>query len=299
MMILMNLVEDLDLMTVDRLNRYGYFWNQRDTAFDRFMMLNALAERTIRPMQYEVKISRHLSENKKYTILLPVLNEITQCLRNGHSLQPYLSTQASNPLHKDNLLNSWGIHHLHLSSIKTKGTNGFVARKRGQSDLLFLCIKGSTAYLIDIVPHAEQYIFENPRLLEIFDKNWPGLLNEVKMVTGNCFSPEQIKNLRNRGLNYAMTVNNKTIFPHPVSANGLSMETQMYYRYFCDELRNVEADVRRRFYEYFPGRAFSMPKGSLIPEIKLIGIEDKYFSLRELGTNHICQALRIPVQQAT
>lgn len=297
MMILMNFIDDLDTMTVERLVPYGYRRNQQDTAFDRFVMLYMLAERTIPQIPYAVKFSTHLLENPKCKLLRPVLDEITLCLENGKSLRPYLSRKAPEPRQKDGLLIFWGIHHLHLSSINTKGEKGFVSRTRGQSDLLFLRIEGSTAYLIDIVSHSEDQLFVNPRLLEIVDKNWPELHIEAKQVTGNHFSPEQIKNLRANGVNYIISINGRNIMPKPVASNGVPFEVQMRYRVFCDELQNVEANVRRRFYEYFPHRAFSAPSGLLIPEAKLVGIEDEYFVLRELASGRLCHARRVSAQK--
>lgn len=293
MMILMNFIDDLDRMSIARLAQSGYRRLQEDTAFDRYIMLHTLTERKIPSIPYEVKFSSQLLENPKYKKLQSELNEITYCLQNGESLAPYLSTKAQKPNHQDGLLISWGIHHLHLSGIKTKGDSGFVSREWGQAELLFLRIEGDVAYLIDIVSHSEDYLFVNPRLLEIVDKNWPELHIEAKQVTGNIFSPEQIKNLRTNGVNYILSVNNRNILPKPVTTNGVPIEIQMQYRVLSDKLSNVEADVRRRFYEYFPYRIFSVPRGPLIPEVRLVGIEDKYFVLQEQTTMRICHAHRV------
>lgn len=288
----MNFIDDLDRMSIDRLAQSGYRRLQDDTAFDRFVMLYTLTERKILPIPYEVKFSTQLLENPKYKKLKSELNEITYCLQNGESLAPYLSTKAQKLNHQDGLLVSWGIHHLHLSGIKTKNASGFVSRVRGESELLFLRIEGNVAYLIDIVPHSENYLFVNPRLLEIVDKNWPELHLEPKQVTGNQFSPEQIKNFRANGVNYILSVNNRNILPNPVTKNGVPIEVQMRYRCLCDELSNVEAGVRRRFYEYFPNCVFSVPSGSLIPEVRLVGIEGEYFILQEQTTMRLCHAPR-------
>lgn len=113
MMILMNFLDDLDAMTIERLVQCGYRWSQRDTAFDRFAMFNTLTERKILQRPYEVQFSTHLLENPKYKTIQPVLDEITQRLRNGESLLPYLSRKAPEPRYKDGLLLFWGIHHLH------------------------------------------------------------------------------------------------------------------------------------------------------------------------------------------
>lgn len=293
MMIFMNFIDDLDAMTIKCLEDFGYLRLQKDTAFERFAKLHMLTERTIPEIPYVVKFSKQLLENPKHQKLKSVLNEITLRLREGKSIAPYLSTKAIMPNHQDGLLTSWGIHHLHLSSIETKACNGFVSRPRGQSELLFLRIEGSTAYLIDIVSHSENYLFVNPRLLEIVDKNWPELHMASKEVSGECLSPDQIKNLRANGYNVMFSINDRNIFPTlGITSNGVPLRMQIQYRVLCDELQNVESDVRRRFYEYFPYRALPATSGPLIPEVRLVAIENEYFVLQEQATMRICHARR-------
>lgn len=294
MMILMNFIDDLDAMTIERLSQYGYCFEQGDKAFKRFAMLLALTERKIPSIPYEVKLSTHLLENKKYNDKRhrEVLEEIIQRLQDGESLHSYLSRKAPELDYKDDLLISWQIHHLHLSSIKTKDTNGFVSRIHGQSDLLFLRIDGSTAHLIDIASHSEKHLFSNPRLLEIIDENWPELHIDAKQVTGNIFSPEKIKNLRAHRVNYIISVNGRNIMPKPVATNGVPIDIQMMHRVLRHELENIEADVRRRFYEYFPRWVYSKHKGRLITEVKLVEIEDDHFVLQEQSSRLQCNALR-------
>ncbi|MDR5771145.1 MULTISPECIES: hypothetical protein [unclassified Caballeronia] len=197
------------------------------------------------------------------------------------------------PAHKDYLLLSWGVHHLHLNSIDTAGKDGFVSRERGKSELLLLRLDGEKAYLIDIVSHAEPYLFENPRLLEIVDRNWPELHIAPNMVTGNIFTPQQIKALRSNGANYAITVNGRTIFPKPVMAGGVPMEVQMWYRVLRDELTDVETDVRRRLYEFFPYKASPAFSWPAIHGVRLVGIEGDYFVLQDRATLRICHARRV------
>lgn len=115
------------------------------------------------------------------------------------------------------------------------------------------------------------------------------------LVTGNHFLPEQIKNLRANGYNYVISVNDRNIFPKPVASNGVPVEVQMRYRVLRDQLKNVEADVRRRFYEYFPHLIFSTPRGPLIPEVRLVEIGNEYFVLREETTKRLSHAQRIVI----
>jgi hypothetical protein len=297
LLVAMNLVDDLDAITIERLTHFGYRGEGRDRAFDRFAMLYTYTERTVPLMRYTVRFSAEITQNPKFKIHRKALDEITSRLRNGASVRPYLSKKAVIPSHKDALLLSWGIHHLHLNSIETIGKAGFVSREHGKSELLLLRLEGQTAYLIDIVSHAEPYLFENPRLLEIVDRNWPDLHIAPNMVTGNVFTPEQIKALRSNGVNYAISVNGRTVFPKPVMAGGVPIEVQMWYRVLRDELTNVEADVRRRFYEFFPHKVSPSLTRPAIHDVRLVGIEDDFFILRDSATQRLCHARRVAAQK--
>jgi hypothetical protein len=110
------------------------------------------------------------------------------------------------------------------------------------------------------------------------------------LITGGEFSPEQIKHLRTYWGNYAIAVNGRTIFPKPMTSAGVSVEIQMRYRVLCERLRAVESDVRRRFYEFFPHRASPKFIWPAIHMVRLVGIEDDYFVLRDEATLRLCHA---------
>ena len=81
--------------------------------------------------------------------------EIAEATTKGKDLNPYQSVGLSDSGKHDDLYNDWGIHHLHLTSIRDKHPKYeyFVAR----SDyLLFAIFKESAAYFIDIYPHSEK-----------------------------------------------------------------------------------------------------------------------------------------------
>ena len=290
LLVAMNFVDDLDAMTIERLTRLGYRGRRCDRAFDRFATLDAFTERTIPPIPYTIRLSAEIRQNPKLMAHKKAVDEITTRLRSGETLRPYLSRQAVAPAYKDGLLLSWGIHHLHLNTIDSAEKDGFVSRPRGRSELLLVRIEGQTAYLIEIVPHSEQYLFWNPRLLEIVDRNWPELHIAPKLITGNEFTPEQIKLLRTYWGNYAIAVNGRTIFPKSMTSAGVPVETQMRYRVLCEQLRAVESDVRHRFYEFFPHKASPELSWPAIHEVRLVGIEDDYFVLQDRSTLRLCHA---------
>ncbi|CAB3804315.1 hypothetical protein LMG28688_05950 [Paraburkholderia caffeinitolerans] len=261
---------------------------------DRFALLYTRAERTIPPVPYDVRLSAEIQQNPKYQTRRKAFDEIVSRLRKGESVRPYLSKLAVRAAFQDTLLLTWGIHHLHLNSIDTMNEHGFVTRKYGTSDLLLLRIKDQTAYLIDIVSHGEPELFDNPRLLEIVDRNWPDLHFSNKLVTGAAFSPEQVKNLRSNHANFAIQVNGRTVMPTlGIMASGVPVEVWGWYRAFQVQLRNVEADVRRRFYEYFPHGIASSRGLSAFQDVRLVRIEPDFFVLQLRETLHICNVQRV------
>lgn len=286
MLIFMDFVADLDSIATKKLIAFGYKPDANDTAYQRFKMLYTLTERTIPQQCYTVVVSTDLLKNPKHKQHQSVIDEISQRLRAGDDVGPYLSKQAPKLDSKDDLLIHGGVHHLHLSSISTKGADGFVARGRGQAELLFLRIENDTAYLIDIRPHSDKNIFQDTQILEIVDRNWPSLHFSPKGITGNVFSAESIKNLRTNNTNAALHVNGRAIYPTMgVFSDGMPMEAVMWHNNLMTQLINLEKDIRRRIFDYFPP-----PRWQWIADIRLTAIENKTVIIHELITNQIRRA---------
>lgn len=294
----MNLVADLDDLTIARLKELGYQPRPGDTPTSRFATLLTYTERTIPPMLYTIQYSNEIRQNPKFHTHRRALAEITDRLSKGESLRPYLSTLAVQPAFQDPLLLTWGIHHLHLNTINTANKKGFVARPRGNSELLMLRIHDQTAYLIDIVSHGEKDLFDSPGLLEIVDRNWPELHIEAKAITGSVFTPPEIKNLRSKNANFVMAINGRTVMPKlGVMSSGAPVESVIRHNLLCDELLNAEACVRQRFYEFFPKCSSPARPWRAVHDVRLLGIEDEFFILQEKTSSYQCWARRLSTQQ--
>lgn len=297
-LVAMDFVADADSRAIQLLAGLGYKPKPRETALDRFAALYTRAERIIPPVFYEVRLSDEIRQNPKYRTHSKALGEIVSRLRSGQSVRPYLSTSAVRAEFQDMLLLTWGIHHLHLNTIDTLDKRGFVARNWGSSELLLLRIKEKTAYLIDIVSHHEPYLFDNPRLLEVVDRNWPELHFSTQSITGEAFTPQQVKNLRSNHANFAIQVNGRTVLPTVgVTATGVPIEIYGWYWAMHAELRNLEVDVRRRFYEFFPHSVSPLQNWRAINVVRLVGIEDAYFILQDQATLRLSHAYRSAAQK--
>jgi hypothetical protein len=291
---MMNFVADLDRLTIARLKELGYQPKPNDTPHGRFATLYTYAERIIPPIPYTIRYSAEIRKNPKFQAHRRALEEIAACLAKGKSLRPYLSTRAVRPAFHDSLLLTWGIHHLHLNTANTANKKGFVSRPRGNSELLMLRIHEQTAYLIDIAPHSDKDLFDSPRLLEIVDTNWPELHIEAKSITGSVFTPQEIRALRSKNCNFVMAVNGRTIMPRlGVMSSGAPIETIRMYDALQEEVLNVEANVRQRFYEFFPRRSSPSTAWRAIHDVRLVGIEDEFFLIEEYSTKQRCMARRV------
>lgn len=275
MLILMDLAADLNEMTTERLRERGYTSVVSDDALMRFAMLYTYTERVVMPHKYKIEVSQQLAANPLYAAQSSVIREITQRLEAGDSVAPYLSRLAQAPNGPpDYLLNYWGIHHLHLSSIATKKPNGRVA---SADYLLFVRFEGEIAHLIDIRAHAQPDLFLDLTLLAILDANWPHLHRHAVNITAPVLTPDDVKGLRKHNANYAIEVNGRVIFPRMgVMANGIPIDVPFRYDHLLNQLRLVAIDVRQDYYKFFGLKA------EWFAHVKLIGIEDSEFTLKEL-----------------
>ena len=282
MLILMNLVDDLYTLTTEQLCSFGYQPCGQDNPYDRFCMLYEYKTRHISPIPRKVEISRELRRNNRYNACKPIIIEIINRLRNGKDVTPYLSKLAPKFDFHDKQLLYWGIHHLHLSPLSTI-SNGFVNRA---DNLLFARIENKTAYLIDILPHAEPNIFEQKRILEIADQNWPHLHKEVFGITPSSpLNTSEIKSLRNNNGNMLEYVNNRTVMPTMgVTAAGTPSDATLTFDRFQIKLGQLESEVRRDFLKFFP--CFIPP---WMTHVRLLGVWEKGFDICEVIKNQTCR----------
>ena len=125
----------------------------------------------------------------------------------GENINPYLSRKLPNLSANDELLNDWGIQHLHLgSSLITKKKNrGFI---EGTPELLFVYFDEQSAYFIVIGDHES---FGDQELLEILHDNWPEILEKfkapnIKSVIPDDLTKKQRYQMRKAGYNLGVNV---------------------------------------------------------------------------------------------
>ncbi len=153
-----------------------------------------------------------------------VLVAITEKVKTGVDITPHLSrrirhgyvapdTNKPKALNRrkdlDLLLNDWGMHHLHLSTMLE--ADGFVSRT---GPLLFVIFRHSDAYLVDIAEHGD---WTNDQMIDVVIKEWPtiGAVAELKGVLPPTQQPsaKERQTLRNAGINSPLVADGKVFFP--------------------------------------------------------------------------------------
>ena len=162
-----------------------------------------VCRRLVLPQSRRIIKSKGFSCNPKYHVGLA---QIEQVVRDRGDLTPYLSKKIRDLKYNDDLLNDWGIHHLHLGTSMEK--DGFVSRT---GPLLHCRFEDDIAYFIDVLPHGSWTL---QRLVTIMHENWPDFLSRFRIrgVTGDRLTDEEIKVLRDKRLNYFLKMNDGTVY---------------------------------------------------------------------------------------
>lgn len=263
-----NFARDLDDLVAANLRERGYDPERATSAFGRYAALMDRAARAVPRKTYEVHISRELRENPSFSEWEEVLDEIKLRAVRGESITPYVSTSATRPGgRRDLLFSSWGINHLHVSGIRTIDKHGHVARS---DHLLFVKTTADAVYFLDVQPHAGNK-FVQRRLLEIIDANWPELLSTAHGLSGEKeLSDDEMRCLMTNGYSFAVKLPTRIVFPEfGISTAGISTLTTVEYMRYMRQLEVLDSQIRREFPRFF---------GVLrqhIAQVKLISIDSR------------------------
>lgn len=149
------------------------------------------------------------TEFKCPTNLRSGLDILVNKIENGHNLIPHHSRLIKDLDTKDDLLNDWGIYHLHLG--ENMESDGFVNRN---NDLLYLFIDDLNAYLIQTMDHRS---FSKRELVKIIHNNWPEVIKKYKMNGIKGVQPlptdNEVHQLRKGGLNSFVEVDGTVYAP--------------------------------------------------------------------------------------
>jgi len=183
-------------------------------------------KRTPRKVFYSKEIKQNVDFNK----FKKVIEKIEYKIKNGDNLDSFLSTGVihapykengtSKGADKDNYLNAFKIHHLHLGEKYTAPKKGisFVGR---HNELLYIMCKSDRVYFLDISPHN----FGNIEVFKVIQNNWNEILApfEMKGILGidqEITDSDNIKELLQAGVNTIVPVNGKYYAPGFLTTSG-------------------------------------------------------------------------------
>jgi hypothetical protein len=116
---------------------------------------------------------------------------LTERIEKGENLLPHFSTKILlDPSDNDNLLNDWGIYHLHLGVSPHRRYNSLVERT---GPLLFARFDQEFSYLINIFDHGN---WTNENLIQILHDNWQDSILQFR-IPGIVEIEEPIENRAN------------------------------------------------------------------------------------------------------
>ncbi len=220
---------------------------------------NRLIPATPRRVLRSAEFNQNQIVSKRASIVSQIIDDIehgrdlfkylSRRVKIGFELPPKPGTKKLKSLkYLDLLLNDWGIHHLHISTIVE--SDDFVQRNKPDDHLLFAIFKSERAYLIDVMSHGN---WAAERFCRIIVDTWPDedLVREVKGIRGNRppFIEKQIiekqnVELRSAGISKRVQIDGRVYSPGTsITSTGISIKTTVRSNHILRILKLFEDQV--------------------------------------------------------
>lgn len=173
------------------------------------------------------------------------LQQLIERFESGYNVNPYQgrglilrNDTSSGQRHKrtDLLFADWGILHFHLST-ETIPPGRFFSKP---ADYLAFClVGGNVVAVLDVLPHPDKLGFANIDLFETMARNWPGYMEQFKLVgmrTVRAQAPTmgEINGLREAGV--GMTHFYKGVSYFSPGGGVTSASTPLHLTRACDRI---------------------------------------------------------------
>jgi hypothetical protein len=238
-------------------------YNSRRALIRQFLNLH---KSVVNPVPRKVYLSSKVASLMKSSSNKMKLKKIKDELSKGIDINRYLSKGIFYVYKEDLLLTTWGIHHLHLSSKRTKH-HYFMDRS---DELLMAYFEGNSVYLLDVRKHVEKneddvnLVWTRSEVFELLAKEFPEVMSKYALngvLPGEKISDADLKRLRDAGISTIMSVDGAAyIGPGGgIATSGCSMEiTQGLFQY---------TDMFKKWENYLEEN-----HGSLLEEVKSQGV---------------------------
>jgi hypothetical protein len=201
--------------------------------------------------------------------------ELSQKIERGDDINPNLSNRMSKPDYKDEMLNDWGIYHIHLIP-PVKG-HGYRGRK---DPLLYAWITSQAVYAISIQLHGA---WTDKKLLDKILENWPELLSPYRLSDVDLtyeYDSKEIAKFRKCGVTSFVKLCDNNVYMPPgggYASDRTSNEVIEVMDVYRRRIRGFEDTVRSSI---LPNLLESLKEDSKSLPDKLhyqLFIEDNYF----------------------
>ncbi|WKN40526.1 hypothetical protein [Tunicatimonas pelagia] len=204
---------------------------------------------------YYFNLVRRLIEPKKRNVLrsnvftCPTehqngLNLIVCKIESGIDLTPHLSKSIRNLIYDDDLLNDWGIYHLHLGT-ELEDQSEFIKRT---GPLLYVRFDNDNAYLINVFNHQSWTKLD---IIRIIHNNWPDSIEPYRLtdVIGLEYPPtdHDIKELRNAHINSLVELDQGIVYiplGGGLASSGFSNEAVGITRRYQKLINKIESHLK-------------------------------------------------------
>lgn len=171
-----------------------------------------------------VHLSKELINSDLYNTYKDKVDNITELLKSGQSIKPYLNRDVKHIFKKncpkDFLLNDWDLYHLHLGELIPNAN--FCNRTKY---VLFCRITENDVYLIQILDHTEDSSFACRQLLTIIRDNWieqynVHKLNGISTIGGKEVNDFEYRQLREAGICTILNIDGECFISPNMGVSG-------------------------------------------------------------------------------
>ena len=190
------------------------------------------------------------------------LNVLIHKIINGENLLPHMSRNITNAKKKDDMLNDWGIQHLHLGENADPNKPYLI---EGRNLVLYCYVDDLNVYALTIARHG---LWANNHIFKILASNFPEVIEKFKMIgvkAGNSFSSKERSKLRKAGVSIPSIFNND-VYVSPgggavCSGDSLNAVTSLDKRMMhCYEYQRF---IKNEFSPYFRENASLIIDGDI------------------------------------
>ncbi|WP_206406623.1 hypothetical protein [Clostridium sp. ATCC 25772] len=234
--VIINFKQDWISRLKKELESYGYI--VKETGDDICFSYFNLRKRLIQPIPRKVMISNQFKCPKEFK---KALNLLKDKIEKGENIYPYLSKRILNLSYHDDLLNDWGIYHLHLGTEIDKNTK-FIKRT---APLLFARFDEGHAYFINIYKHGA---WTKQKMIRILHENWPESIGQFRMKEIESVTPKltdkQYAMLRKSHVTTIVEVEKGVVY-FPIGMGYMSSGHSMEVIRLCEHYSNVLYDYEK------------------------------------------------------